>query len=123
MIADDVSTYLAQELYYKKGVNLFVNNFDIKKTEYVLITDTGSVNIENYVNLDEFTIQIMVVSKDHATAKAKSIAIYNLLNRKQGLMMGTKCMEYVKAIQSPYSLGYEDHTFKMVTNYVMMTSI
>ena len=123
MIADDVSTYLAQELFYKKGVNLFVNGYDEKKTEAVIIYDTGSVNIEDYVNLDEFTVQIMVISKKHSVAKAKSIAMYNLLNRKQGLVMGDKTMRSVKSIQSPYSLGYEGKTWKIVTNYRMMTCI
>ena len=123
MIADDVSTYLAKELFYKKGVNLFVNGFDSKKTEAVIIYDTGSVNIEGYVNLDEFTVQIMVVSKKHSVAKAKSIAMYNLLNRKQGLVMGDKTIRATKATQAPYSLGYEGKVWKMVTNYSLMTCI
>lgn len=125
MIADDVATYLAQELNYKKGKDLFVNHYDDVKTESVVIYDTGSVNVENYVNLDELTVQVMVLSKTHSVAKKKSLDIYEALNRKQGLDMGAKCIEYIKATQTPYSLGYDTdrHVWKIVTNYVLMTSL
>lgn len=123
MIADNVQLYLAEKLFYKKGIDIFVNHYDAKKTESIIVYDTGSVNIENYVNLDTLTIQVIVISKNHSVAKKKSIDIYHALNRKQGLEMGEKIIKYSKATQTPYSLGYEKGVWKIATNYVLQTCI
>ena len=123
MIADNVQLFLANKLFYKRGVDIFVNHYDVKRTEAIIVYDTGSVNIENYVNLDQLTIQIIVVSKSHNTAKKQSIDIYHELNRKQGLEMDGKTIKFSKATQTPYSLGKENGVYKISTNYVLMTCL
>lgn len=123
MIADDVADYLAEKLFYKRGVNLFVNRYDNIKTECVIVFDTGSTNIESYVDLDELTVQVMVISKKHDKAKEKALAIYKLINRTQGITINTKTFKYVKAIQAPYMLGKDAKGWKVVANYQVMTCI
>lgn len=123
MIADDLADYLALKLFYKRGVNLFVNHYDNIKTESIIIYDTGSVNIDMYNGLDQPTIQIMVISKKHETAKQKSLDIYHLINRVQGIEINDKTFKYVLATQTPYSLGKDAKGWKIVTNYRIMTCL
>lgn len=123
MIADNLYEFLAEKLFYKKGVELCVNHVDDKATEAVVLFDTGSVGVESYVDLDAFTVQVIVISKTHAIAKKKSIDIYKLINRKQGLEMDGKTIKYCKALQTPYNLGYEKGVWKFTTNYVLNTCI
>lgn len=123
MIEENVQSFLAEKLFYKKGVDIFVNNYDAKNTEAIVIYDTGSVNIENYIDLDQLTVQIIVISKFRHIAMEKSINIYHELNRKQGLVMNSKIIKFSKATQTPYSLGYERGVWKIATNYVLMTCI
>lgn len=127
MIADDVATYLAEKLRYIKGLDLFVNNYDDKKTEFVCVFDTGSVNVDDYQALETLTIQVLVKSKKHSVAKKKALEIYALLNRKQGLEMGKYKgnikVKYAKAIQAPYLLDAENDIFTIVNNYQVMTCL
>lgn len=127
MIADDVATYLAEQLNYTKGRDLFVNNYDNKKTELVCVFDTGSVNIDPYQDVDTFTIQVLVKSKKHSIAKKKAVDVYQLINRKQGLEMGVftgrDATKYSYAIQAPYLLEVENEVFTIVANYQVLTCI
>lgn len=123
MIADDVADYLAQKLFYKRGVNLFVNKYDNIKTECVIVYDTGSVNVDPYNGLDTFTVQVMVISKKHATAKEKALNIYDTLNAKQGIDINDKTFNYTVASQTPYMLGKEKSVWKVVANYQIMTCL
>lgn len=123
MIADDVATYLAEQGLGTKGKTIFVNHVDTSKTEAIVIYDTGSIDIDEYIDLDEPTIQIIVISKKHATAKKNSMDIFKLLNRKNKTTMGNITSLWSQALQTPFHLGYEDNRHKVSTNYKVRTCV
>ncbi len=108
-MGDDVATYLAANGIGRKGSVIYVNNPPVNKNNFVLITDTGGAQPEQYYPLNHPSVQIAVYGEanKHAETWEKIMAIFILLNRKTNITIGSRDAMYSRAVASPQVVGLD----------------
>lgn len=122
MIADDLATYLANNTSLVKGRNLYVNNTPENKSSCVTVYDTGGMEPDHYLMIDEYTAQISIrEGSNHARAKERAKAIYNLLNRKLNFTVGDLDVMKCHATAPPQMVGLDEkNRWQITINFVLM---
>lgn len=117
-MGDDVKAY-----FVTNGIpraDIFVNNAPKNKNNFILITDTPGAAPEQYYPLDHPSVQIACYGEaaKHAATWTLINTLFDLLNRKQNIMIGSREAMYSRATQSPYPVGLdpEKNRWLMVFN-------
>lgn len=120
---DDIANYLEANTNLKKGKDLFLGNAPTSPGDCVVLYDTGGQNPYQEVPVDRPSIQVLCRSKSdkggRLRVKNQSQEIFDLLNRKLELTIGTKDVMFARAVSSPQCLGVNDQgRWEYVTNFI-----
>ena len=113
-LSEDLAAYLVEnDIAEAIGTDIFICHLPDNDSgiDAILIDETGGIP-DPELPVENPTRQILVRNSDHATAKSKIYAIYNLLNRANDSLVlkeGGVDVMYIEALQMPTSLGLDNN--------------
>ncbi len=121
-VGDNVADYLAANGIGKrvsKGGDIYVDAPPKERSSFVLITNTGGAEPEQYFPVDHPTVQVAVYAEaaQHKAAWQRILDCFHLLNRKQNITIGEMDAMYAKALQTPQSLGLDPEKKRWVFTF------
>lgn len=118
---DDVCTYLADQISELTfGKNLTSGHMPKNPAFCVTVFGSGGAGPYQELSVDKPTCQVVVrgAQSEYDRAEAMALQIYNLLNRKLNITIGTKDVMQAQAIAYPQALDLTDkRQWEFVTNY------
>ncbi len=93
------------------------------KSNFVLISDTGGAQSEQYYPLHHPSVQVAVYGDNHAVTYARAMRLYLLLNRKQNIAIGTRDAMYSRPVAHPQVIGLDPEKKRWLITFNVMFKI
>jgi len=117
---EDAKIYLVENTDLKSGKTLFLANQPDSPADCVTLIETGGGSPYQELSVDLPTIQIIArgSQKNYGKTMERANEIFNLLNRKIHITIGSKHAMRVFALATPQSLGRDEKgRWEIVTNF------
>lgn len=110
LTADDIAKYLEDNEVGTFGDDITAGKMPEKKNRCITVFDTGGSPPQQYFPQDTASFSIMLRGPANEYAEVRQLAqnCYQLLNRRQNLLINGKDVMLVAAIAPPQSIGPDE---------------
>jgi hypothetical protein len=110
MLTSDLAQYLETQGIGTRAKDIFIEKLPDNTDNCVRITESPD-EVGKYIPINRVRIQIFVRNKTYAAGKAKAMAIFNLIDKKDDrlvLVTGGTDVLAVQAMQTPTGIGQDE---------------
>jgi len=115
MIIDDLATYAQTNSIGTIGSTLFEGHMPATPDNCVCIYETGGLELDRDIPVEEPTFQVLIRNKTYAGARAKAASVVTAFQAVRNQTLTATYFYYIFAQQSPYSLGRDENERAEIT--------